>query len=333
MRHVVAIVLAVSLFLAVGAFSEARFARAADSGQTIVRLGFVHPQSPSTANRGVAAFWERLGEMGYLEGQNLVIEARWAEGRYDRLPPLMAEVIARKIDVLVTWSTPGAIAAKKATTTIPIVVAAMGDPIGSGLAASLSHPGGNLTGLSMGFSEGIVGKWLELLQETVPHLSVVAVIGNPDNPLVRDMVNQLKAVALPRHLTLEFIGVRESGALDATFRQARRKAQAVVLLPDPIVSAHREEVSALAAKQKLPAMYWVRDFVDVGGFMSYAPSEVAMFRRAAEYTDKVLKGTKPADLPIEQPTKFELVVNLKTAKALGITIPESILVRADEVIR
>jgi len=308
-------------------------ARAADPAQKVVRIGFVHPQSPSTANRGVAAFWERLRELGYVEGQNLVIEARWAEGRYDRLSALMTEVIGRKVDVLVTWSTPAAIAAKNATSTIPIVVAAMGDPIGSGLAASLSHPEGNLTGLSMGFSEGMVGKWLELLQETVPRLSAVAVVGNPDNPLVRELASELKTVAQHRGLKLEFIEVHESGALDATFRQARRKAQAVVLLPDPIVSAQREQVTALAAKQKLPATYWVRDFVDAGGLMSYAPSEVVMFSRAADYTDKILKGTKPADLPIEQPTQYQLVVNLKAAKALGISIPESILLRADEVIR
>jgi putative ABC transport system substrate-binding protein len=298
-----------------------------------VRLGFVHPQSPSTANRGVTAFWERLRELGWVEGQNLVIEARWADGRAERLPALMSEMIERKVDVLVTWGTTAAVAAKKATSTIPIVDAAMSDPVRSGLAASLARPGGNLTGLSGGFAEGFAGKWLELLRETVPRLSRVAVIENPDTPIARDLESELKAIATARGLKLLLIEVREAGALDRAFEQAARKSQAVLVLPDPMLGANRERVVALAAKHRLPAIYYLRDFVEAGGLMAYAPDLVAMFRRAAEYVDKILKGAKPGDLSIEQPTKFELLVNLKTAHALGISIPDSILLRADEVIR
>lgn len=307
--------------------------RAAEPAQRVVRVGFVGPSSPSTAVRGVAGFWERLRELGWVEGQNLVIETRWAEGRYERLPALMAEVNDRKVDVLVTYTTIAAIAAKNATSTIPIVVASVADPVRSGLVASLARPGGNLTGLTTGLSEGMAGKWLELLQETVPRLSTVAVIATTDSPIVRDLAKELEAIAPTRGVKVRLIEVREPGTLNRAFEQAARKAQAVLVLPDPIFSAHRGQLTALAAKHRLPAIYPLRDYVDAGGLMAYAPDLTVMFRRAAEYVDKILKGAKPGDLPIEQPTKFELVVNLKTAKALGITIPQSILLRADEVIR
>jgi putative ABC transport system substrate-binding protein len=307
--------------------------RSAEPAQKVARVGFVQPQSPSTATRGVKEFWERLHQLGWVEGQNLVIEERSAEGRYERLPALMAEVLGSKVDVLVTSGTPAAIAAKNATSTIPIVVGAMGDPLRTGLAASLAHPGGNLTGLSLGYGEGMSGKWLQLLQETVPRLSHVAVIANPDNPIARDLAAELKAIAPARGVKLLLIEVRDPEALDRAFEQARRKAQAVLVLPDPVIAANRGQVTALAAKHRLPAMYALRDFVDLGGLMAYGPDFAVAWRRAAEYVDRILKGAKPEDLPIEQPTKFELVVNLKTAKALGLTIPESILLRADEVIR
>ena len=309
------------------------FAHAADPAPELVRLGYVQPQSPSNALRGVTALWERLRELGYAEGKNLIITSRSAEGRNDRLPGLMNELVAAKVDVIVTYGTPAAIAAKNATTTIPIVVAALGDPVGTGLAASLGRPGGNLTGLSMGFGEGMAGKWLELLQETVPRLSTVAVIANTDNPIARDSAKELEAIAPARRPKLQFINVNDPAALDRAFQQARRKAQAVLILPDPMLAAHRQEVTALAAKYRLPAMYYLRDYVEAGGLIAYAPDFSAMCRRAAEYVDKILRGAKPGDLPIEQPTKFELVVNLKTAKALGITIPDSILLRADMVVR
>jgi len=306
---------------------------AADPARKVVRVGFVGPESPSTTVRGVAAFWQRLRELGWVEGQNLVIEARWTEGRAERLPTLLAEVIGSKVDVLVTYSTPAAVAAKKATSTVPIVVAGMADPVSGGLAQSLARPGGNLTGVSLGYSEGFSGKWLEMLRETVPRLSTVAVISNPDNPADRELRRKIEAVAPTSGVKLRFIDVREPKALDGAFQQARRAAQAVLVLPDPVTVNNRQKVVAIAAKHGLPGMYVFSDFVEVGGLMSYGVDQTVLFRRAAEYVDKILNGTKPGDIPIEQPTKFELVVNLKTAKALGITIPESILLRADQVIR
>ena len=305
----------------------------ADPVQRVMRLGFVSPNSPSTDSRGPAAFWERLRELGWVEGQSLVIETRWAEGHYDRLPALVAEVIGRKVDVLVTYGTPAAIAAKKATSTFPIVVAVMGNPIGTGLVQGLARPGGNLTGLSLGWGEGIGGKLLELLQETVPRLKTIAVIGNPENPVERDLITELKGVAPARRLKLQIIEARNPAGLDLAFEQAGRRAQAVVVIPDPVFIAHLQRITTLAATYRLPAMYGLREFADAGGLMAYGPDRAVMFRRAGDYVDKILKGTKPADLPVEQPTKFELIVNLKTAKALGITLPESILLRADEVIR
>ena len=309
-------------------------ARAADPDQKVVRLGFVGPSSPSTAPPAIAALWERLSELGWVEGKNLVVERRWAEGRYDRLPALFAEVLALKIDVLVTYTTFGGIAAKKATSTVPIVDAVMGQPVQSGLAQSLSRPGGNLTGLSLGWGEGIGGKWLELLQESVPRLSTVAVITSDARPPVtRAMIKELEDVAATRRLKLRIIEAQTPEGFDRAFDQARRQAQAVVVFSDPIVMAHRERITALAAKHRLPAMYALREYTEVGGLMAYGPDLAGMFRRAADYVDKILKGAKPGDLPIEQPTRYVFVVNLKTAKALGLTIPESILLRADEVIR
>jgi putative ABC transport system substrate-binding protein len=308
-------------------------AQAADQVQSVVRVGFVSPQSPSTATPGVRAFWERLRELGYIEGQNLAIEARWAEGRIDRLPALMNEVIATRIDVLVTYSTPGAVAAKDATSTTPIVVAVMGDPVGTGLVASLARPGGNVTGLSLGWGEGMEGKWLEGLQELVPRLSIVGVVGNPDNPLIQEQMKELETIAPMRGLKALLFKVREPAALDRAFEQAGRKTQAILVLADPLTATHGPRITALAAKYRLPAMYSLRDFVDGGGLVAYAPNMKTMFLRAAEYVDKILKGARPADLPIEQPTHFELVVNVKTAESLGLMIPQSMLQRADEIIK
>jgi putative tryptophan/tyrosine transport system substrate-binding protein len=308
-------------------------ARADDPVQRVMRLGIVSPDLPSTAVHGVTAFSERLRELGWIEGQNLIIERRWAQGRFDRLPALMAEVIGQKVDVLFTWTTLGTIAAKNATSTIPIVALGMGDPVRSGLVPSLARPGGNLTGVSMGYGEGFSGKWLELLQETVPRLSTVAVILNPDISHQRDQAKDLEAAAPKRHLKVQIVEVREAEALDDAFEQARKQAQAVLVFPNSVTMINRARITTLAAKHRLPAMYGLRDFVDAGGLMAYAPDSAVMFRGAADYVDKILKGAKPADLPIEQPTQYVLVVNLKTAKALGLTIPQSILLQANEVIR
>jgi putative ABC transport system substrate-binding protein len=311
----------------------ALLSQAADPAQRVVRVGFVSPFSLSTDQRSVDGFWQRLRELGWVEGHNLIIEARWAEGRSDRLPALMSEVIERKVDVLVTYSTPGALAAKKATSTIPIVITNMADPVRSGVIANLAHPDGNLTGLSLGWAEGMAGKLLELLQETVPHLSTVAMIANPDDPVVPDRAKEVEAIAPSRSIRTRRIEVRNPEGLDRAFEQARKEAQAVLALGDSLTFAQRRHVVALAMKYRLPVMYPLREFVDSGGLMAYGPDRVVLFRRAADYVDKILRGAKPADLPFEQPTQYELIVNLKTARASGITIPESILLRADEVIR
>lgn len=304
---------------------------AAEPSQRVVRLGFVGPLSPSTEK--FMPFWERLRELGWVEGQNLVIEARSSEGKLDRLPALMADVLDRKVDVLVTYGTPGALAAKKATRTVPIVAWAMSDPVRTGIAASLARPGSNLTGLSMGYAEGVAGKLIEILDDTVPRLSTVAVIVNLNNPMPRDLAADLEALAPARNLKLHIIELAGPEAIGRAFERARQKAQAVVVIGEPITLEHRGRVTMLAAQHRLPAIYLEGSYVRAGGLMSYGPDYAAMWRRGAEYVDKILRGARPADLPIEQPTRYLLTVNLKAARALGLTIPESILIRADEVIR
>jgi len=244
----------------------------------------------------------------------------------------MAEVVGRNIDVPVTYTTPAGIAAKNATNTIPIVDALMGDPVGSGLVVSLAQPGGNVTGLSQSWAD-IAGKWLELLQETIPRLSTVAVIANPDNVSNRSAVKELEATAPGPGLKLRLIEVRDARTLDHAFDQAARTAQAVVLVPDSVIATNLTRSAGLAMKYRLPVMSFGRRFVPAGGLMAYAPNMTIQFSRAADYVDKILRGAKRAELPVEQPTQFSLAVNLRTAKALGITIPGSILLRADEVIR
>jgi putative ABC transport system substrate-binding protein len=307
---------------------------AEETAQKIARLGFVGPISPSTEARAYGAFWERLRELGWIEGHNLLVERRWAEGHIDRLPALMSDVVDRKVDVLVTYGTPSAVAAKEATTTIPVVVASMGDPVASGVAASLARPGGNITGLSLGWTEGVPGKLLELLQELVPRLTSVAVIGNFDSALVRLLRQPLDAAAAARGLKLRYFDAREREALEPAFKQAEKnQARAAILLPDPLTMQHRVEVASLAAKHQIPTIYGLVEFAHAGGLIAYAPDQTVMFRRAADYVDRILKGAKAADLPIEQPTQFTLAVNLKSARALRLAIPQALLLRADEVIR
>ncbi len=305
--------------------------RADEPSQRVARLGFVGALSPSTVN--FMPFWQRLRELGWVEGQNLIVERRSADGHLERLPALMADVIGNHVDVLVTYGTPGALAAKKATSTVPIVAWALSDPIRTGLANSLARPGGNLTGLSMGYAEGVAGKLLEILHDTVPRLSTVAVIVNLNNPMPRDLASDLKVLAPARNLKLQIIELPGPEAIGSAFERARQKAQAVVVIGEPITLEHRGRVTEIAAKHRLPAIYLEPSYVQAGGLISYGPDYAAMWRRGGDYVDKILKGAKPADLPIEQPTRYLLTVNLKTAKALRLTIPESILIRADEVIK
>ncbi|MCI0350211.1 MAG: ABC transporter substrate-binding protein [Acidobacteriales bacterium] len=294
------------------------------------RIALINPHYRANPPSGTNAFVERLRELGYIEGQNLVLEARWADDQIERLPGLVRDVIGRKPDVLVTWGGAAALAAKNAPDTVPIV--AVGIPLGTSVADNLARPGGNLTGLSLGYPN-IAGKWLELLKEVVPQLSTVAVLTNPGNPLNRTLEKSLEASAPAQRVRLSMIEVRELRALDTAFEQARHKAQAVVVLPDSVINADRPRITAIAAKHRLPSIYSARAMVEAGGLMSYGPDFAVQWRRAAEYVDKILKGAQPADLPIEEPTQFELVVNIRAAKSLNLTVPDSVLLRANFVIR
>ncbi len=317
------------LLLCLGALVAGSNAIGAEPSQKVARVGFVAPYSDD-----YSALWERLRELGWVEGKNLIIESRQAQGHIDKLPELMADLVSRRVDVIITVGTPAALSARRVTTTTPIVDASMGDPVGSGLAATLARPGGNVTGLSSEMSDDLSGKWLELLHEVVPRLSAVAVIANPDNPLNARLRKALEAAATARRVGLHLIEVRERAApLDRYFRQAQKQTQAVLVLPDPFTFELRRQIAAMALSYRLPDMYVWLGYLDSGGLMGYGVAPADFYGRAAGYVDKILKGAKPADLPIEQPTRHKLIINLKTAKALGLKVPESVLLRADDVIR
>jgi ABC-type uncharacterized transport system substrate-binding protein len=279
------------------------------------------------------AFRQGLLDAGYVEGPDVLIEWRSASGDYARGPELVADLVQHRVEVIVVSNTPDAQAAKRATSTIPIIMVSVADPVGSGLVASLSHPGGNITGLSMMYSD-ISAKQLQLLKEAIPRLTRVAVLWNPDNPYHPKAVQELKAAASSLSMELTLVSVRTPEQFDAAFSDVgRAHAKALFVINDGAFFGHRAALLKLASRARLPVIYGQREVAHEGGLMSYGPDLVVTWRRAADYVDRILKGAKPGDLPIEQPTKFELVVNLKTAKALGITIPESILLRADQVIR
>ena len=291
-------------------------------------LGTTREQEPL-----LEAFLEAMRALGYVEGQNLVMEYRAAEGQYERFPALATELIRLQVDVLLSVNTPGALAAKDATTTIPIVMLGVGDPVGSGLVASLARPGGNVTGVTS-LSPDLVGKQLEFLKEMLPTLSRVAVLWNPANPANALRVREADVAAQRLGVQLHLLEASGPEAFDSAFAaMTSAHAGALLVTGDSIVFQHRRRLAELAATNRLPTMHNIRPFVEAGGLMSYGPSGRDLRRRAAVYVDKILKGAKPADLPIEQPTRFELVINLKTAKALGLTLPQSILIRADQVIQ
>jgi putative ABC transport system substrate-binding protein len=274
-----------------------------------------------------------LRDLGYVEGQSIVIEYRYAEGRPDRLPVLSAELVRLKGDVLVTAGRPAIRAAKEATTSIPIVMAISGDAVATGLVASLARPGANLTGLSI-LAPELTGKRLQLLKETVPKVSRVAVLWNPTNPDSQLNWKAAQAAGQALRVTLQSLEARDANDFEAAFATMKREhADGLFVLGDPLTVGNQVRIADLALKYRLPGICFWRQFVDAGGLMSYGPSFGDMFRRAAVYVDKILKGAKPADLPGEQPTRFELVINLKTAKALALTAPQSVLVRADQVIQ
>jgi putative tryptophan/tyrosine transport system substrate-binding protein len=304
----------------------------AQQAKKIPRVGVLSPASePSTM--GFETFRQALRDLGYVEGKTIAIEYRLSQGKLERLPDLASELVRLKVDVIVTSGTAAARAAKQATSTTPIVMGAGGDPVASGLVTSLARPGGNITGLSLQSPE-LHGKRLELLKETFPTVSYVAVIRNAANPGSVHSLGETEAVAKSLGVKLKPVEVRGPDEFDRAFRAITTdRPDALITLSDSTLWNYRIRIVDFAVKSRLPAMFPEKEYVDDGGLMSYAPSVPDNFRRAATYVDKILKGAKPADLPVEQPKKFELVINLKTAKQIGLTVPPNVLARADRVIR
>jgi putative ABC transport system substrate-binding protein len=299
----------------------------------VPRIGFLFGSSPSAQLARVEAFRRGLREAGYIEGQNIIIEYRSADGKVDRLPALAAELVVLKVDVIVS-SGPGATRpAKDATATIPIVMTNDNDPVGNGFVASLARPGGNITGLST-LARELSGKRLEFLKQIVPKLSRVAVLGDSKEPGNAQSLRETEIAAEAFGVKLQYIEIQGPKDVETAFRDASKgRAEGVLVLGGPVFGNQRTELVHFAAKSRLPAIYHRPEFVEDGGLMSYATSFTELFHRAATYVDKILKGAKPADIPVEQPTKFEFVINLKTAKQIGLTIPPNVLTRADRVIR
>jgi ABC-type uncharacterized transport system substrate-binding protein len=303
----------------------------AQQPKKVPRIGFL---SQNQAGSLVDAFRQGLRDLGYVEGKNIVVEYRWAEGKYDKISVVLAEFARLKVDVIVAGGgAVPALAAKKATTTIPVVVTNVGDPVAFGLVDNLARPGGNITGLAI-VSLELSGKRLEILKETIPKVSRMAVLWSPENP---GSVANMKATEAPASslgITLQSIEVRQPDELERAFSAMKKEhAGALVVINSPLVVSQLKQIVRLAAKHRLPAIYNESRFVEDGGLMSYGPNYADLYRRAATYVDKILKGAKPADLPVEQPTKFELVINLKTAKQINLTIPPNVLARADKVIK
>ena len=296
------------------------------------RIGLVFPASASASAFAEEALWERMRELGWIDGKNVVTVKRFGNARLELLPALTREVLSTRVDVLITAGTQGALAAKRATSTIPIV-GLMGDPVGAGLVESLARPGGNLTGVSVQNTEGIPGKWMELIREAVPGVSTVAVIVNPENPLSERMLGQIESAAAALGMKHVVFDARRPEDYANALKGARQRAEAVIVTPDSVAVHSRQLIAREAQKYGLPVLAGNSVFVEAGSLMAYGNDERATWRRMADYVDKILRGGKPENLPIEQPTEFRLAVNLRTAEALRLTLPETILLRADEVIR
>jgi putative ABC transport system substrate-binding protein len=321
--------------LALLALGAAPLAAEAQQAAKVTRIGYLSANLAASPHI-LEAFRQGLRDLGYVEGRNVVIEYRYAEGNVERLPALAAELVALKVDVIVASGTLAALAAKQATSNFPIVFSPAGDPVGSGLVSSLARPGGNVTGLSA-FAPELVGKRLELLKQAVPGVNRVAVLWQPGafgERVEMDTLKRAEIAARGLGVPLQFVEARGPADFDRAFSDmTRARAGALTVLASNMFNSERRRLVDLAAKNRLPALYSAREIVDAGGLMSYGANLAELNRRAATYVDKILKGAKPADLPVEQPTKFELIINLKTAKALGLTIPQSVLGRADEVIQ
>ena len=299
----------------------------------IPRLGYLDAVSPSVSAARVEAFRQGLRKLGYVEGKNILIEWRYADGKFDRLPGLAAELLNLKVQLIVTAGRSATRAAKKASSTIPIVMTQDSDPVANGFVASLAHPGGNITGLST-LASDLSGKQLELMKEIIPKLSRVAIFGSSTNPDNAQSLREVNSAARAFKVELQSVDVLDPKDIEAAFRAATNgRADAVIVLPGAVFDSRRRQIVDLAGKSRLPVIYYKSEFVEDGGLMTYGTSWTDLSRRTATYVDKIFKGAKPADLPVEQPTKFELVINLKAAKRIGMTIPQKVLLKADRVIR
>jgi putative ABC transport system substrate-binding protein len=316
-----------------GVLCAAPLAVEAQQPGKVRRIGVLSPFSSALGpGPSFATFRQTLRDLGYLEGRHITLDYRWADGRYDRLPGLIADLVRLRVDVIFSaWSTPAALATKNATSTIPVVFAGVGDAVGVGVVESLIRPGGNITGATF-ITEETISKQLELLKEVVPRVARIGVVINPVNPVYGPVLRASEGPARALGLQLEVVGVQGAEDLERAVQAAKRKVDGFVVLRDSVLIENQARLLAIMATTRLPAMYGMREFVDSGGLVSYGPSLVDMYRRAAYLVDKILRGAKPSDLPVEQATKFELVINLKTAKALGLTVPPSLLQRADQVI-
>jgi putative ABC transport system substrate-binding protein len=294
-------------------------------------VGYLGANTPSAEAHRLAAFSRRLGELGWVEGRTIAIEVRWAEGRNERFAEIAAELVRLKVDVIVTAGTAAIVAAKQATSTIPIVFAVAGDPVATGLVASLARPGGNVTGLSIQATD-LTGKRLELLREAAPGLRRLAILGNAGAPVVVLEMRQLSQIARTLGLEVTTSEIRRAEDIASAFEAFKERADALYVCADPLIVTNRLRISSFALAAQLPTMYGQRENVEAGGLLSYGANFPDLHRRAADYVDRILRGAKPADLPVEQPTKFDLVINLTTAKAIGLTVPRMLLGRADEVI-
>jgi putative ABC transport system substrate-binding protein len=294
-------------------------------------IGFLGANTPSVQGRWIAAFVQRLRELGWVEGRNVAIEYRWAETRFERSPEIIAEFVRLKVDVIVTHATANILAAKQGTSVIPIVFAAVGDPVGIGVVDSLARPGGNITGLSNQFTDA-AGKRVELLREVVPGLRRLAILANVGIANAALEIGEVEAAARTIGLEVATSEIRKAEDIAPAFVALKGRAEALYVFGEPLANTNRARISALALDARLPTMAGFREIVDAGGLISYGANLTDQFRRAADFVDKILRGTKPGDMPVVQPTKFELVINLNTAKALGLEVPPTLLARADEVI-
>jgi putative ABC transport system substrate-binding protein len=317
-------------FSLVGAAATWPLAARAQQSAKLPTIGFLGSTTPARQSQWTAAFVQQLRELGWIEGRTVAIQYRWAEGQSERFAEIAAEFVQLKVDVIVTVGAAVG-AAKQATAVIPIVFAVAGDPVGSGLVASLARPGGNVTGLSLQNTD-LAAKRLELLREVVPGLRRFAILGNIGYRGAELEMNEIQEAARKLALEIDMLEIRHAEDIALAFEAVKGRADALYVVPDALVSTYRIRINTLALGARLPTMYNFREYVEGGGLMSYGPNVADLFRRAADHVNKILRGTKPGDIPVEQPTKFDLIINLTTAKALGLVIPESFLLRADEVI-